>query len=362
MDAIAAQGGQRSDAELAAAKAGGAHHIRSLDGVRALSIMLVLAGHLLPLGPKALQLNEAAASTGMALFFILSGFLITRLLLENNTLFDFLVKRLARIAPLAVLFAFVVFVFFNRDLGALGRELSFTLNYHPEAINRFNPHLWSLCVEVQFYLIMGLLFRFARPAAPLAILGLCGLVTVLKVIAHDPWSMRTELRGDELLAGSLLCLSVSGVFGDHARLWRRIEPFTPVLAVLLLLSGRPGLGPLDYGRAYLAMLLVGSVLVTRRAWLARALASRPMAYIAKISYALYIIHMGVWAAVTGRLGMGSTIGRMLVQRPITFAVTIPLAHLSTAYYETPWIAFGRKVIAAARRRRAGPAKAMSRAV
>ena len=350
-----------TEPDRAAVKAGGVHHIKALDGVRALSIILVISGHLLPLGPKVLQLNEAAASSGMALFFILSGFLITRLLIENNNLFEFLVKRLARIVPLAFLFMAVVFFFFDRNLTALWRELSFTLNDYPEAIDTFNPHLWSLCVEVQFYLVMGLLFRFARPAAPFVIVGLCLLVTVLKVIAHDPWSMRTELRGDELLAGSLLYMSVSGLFGDHGRLWRRIEPFTPVLAVLLLLSSRAGMGPLDYVRAYLAMLLVGSVLVTRRMWLAKALASRPMAYIARISYALYIIHMGAWAAVTGKLGMGSTIGRMLVQRPITFAITLPLAHLSTVYYEAPWIAFGRRIVAFSRRLRGGPVKVASQA-
>ena len=324
-----------TEPDRAAVKAGGVHHIKALDGVRALSIILVISGHLLPLGPKVLQLNEAAASSGMALFFILSGFLITRLLIENNNLFEFLVKRLARIVPLAFLFMAVVFFCFDRNLTALWRELSFTLNDYPEAIDTFNPHLWSLCVEVQFYLVMGLLFRFARPAAPFVIVGLCLLVTVLKVIAHDPWSMRTELRGDELLAGSLLYMSVSGLFGDHGRLWRRIEPFTPVLAVLLLLSSRAGMGPLDYVRAYLAMLLVGSDAWRRGGHVAGAGVGAPGPWPTspRISYALYIIHMGAWAAVTGKLGMGSTIGRMLVQRPLTFAITIPLAHLSTFYYE-----------------------------
>ncbi len=321
-------------------------HIKTLDGVRATSILLVLAGHLLPLGPKALQINEAAASGGMALFFILSGFLITRLLMDDNDLTNFMVKRLARIVPLAWLFMALVFVLFNRDLAALASEMSFTLNYHTGAINTFNPHLWSLCVEVQFYIAMGVIFRFFRRPAPYIVLGLCLLITALKLIAHDPYSMQTQLRGDELLAGSLLYMSVSGAFGDHGPIWRRLERFTPALAILLFLSARPGLGLLDYIRAYAAALLVGSVLFTRQAWLSHALSSRPMAYIAKISYALYIIHIGAAAGAAAVLGVSSKLTLYLVQRPITFVATFIFAHLSTLYYEAPWNAFGRALIRA----------------
>jgi peptidoglycan/LPS O-acetylase OafA/YrhL len=54
-----------------------------LDGLRAISILLVLAAHMLPLGPKVLRLNETAGPMGMSLFFALSGFLITSGLREN---------------------------------------------------------------------------------------------------------------------------------------------------------------------------------------------------------------------------------------------------------------------------------------
>ena len=55
----------------------------ALDGLRAISILLVLACHMLPLGPKVLQLNEAAGAMGMSLFFALSGFLIVSGLIYN---------------------------------------------------------------------------------------------------------------------------------------------------------------------------------------------------------------------------------------------------------------------------------------
>src|ERR1700720_3445780 len=52
------------------------HGVPALDGLRAMSIILVLAAHLLPLGPKVLHLNSTAGPMGMSLFFALSGYLI----------------------------------------------------------------------------------------------------------------------------------------------------------------------------------------------------------------------------------------------------------------------------------------------
>src|ERR1700692_4978158 len=86
-----------------------------LDGLRAISILLVLACHLLPLGPKVLRLNETAGAMGMSLFFALSGFLITTGLIKNPDIHEFMVRRLARILPLAYAFTIVVFLIFSLD-------------------------------------------------------------------------------------------------------------------------------------------------------------------------------------------------------------------------------------------------------
>jgi len=68
-----------------------------LDGWRGISIGLVMAAHLLPLGPKFMQLNHVAGVLGMVIFFILSGFLITRLLLSQPPIAHFLIRRFFRI-------------------------------------------------------------------------------------------------------------------------------------------------------------------------------------------------------------------------------------------------------------------------
>ena len=62
------------------------NRFQSLDGWRGLSILFVLAGHLLPLGPKSWQMNSSVAAAGMAVFFILSGFLITNILFRREVL------------------------------------------------------------------------------------------------------------------------------------------------------------------------------------------------------------------------------------------------------------------------------------
>lgn len=84
-----------------AATASTGTHLAVLDGWRGISILAVLATHLLPLGPKPWGLNETFGPFGMALFFTLSGFLITRFLLHNDSITDFLIRRFFRVVPLA---------------------------------------------------------------------------------------------------------------------------------------------------------------------------------------------------------------------------------------------------------------------
>src|SRR5450631_310914 len=86
-------------------------HIPVLDGWRGISILCVLAGHMLPLGPKFLQFNAMIATTGMSLFFILSGFLIVSMLVRKDNVAAFLVRRVCRIVPLAWAFLIVVLSF-----------------------------------------------------------------------------------------------------------------------------------------------------------------------------------------------------------------------------------------------------------
>lgn len=126
-------------------------HIAVLDGWRAISILLVLAAHLLPLGPGSWGLNGAAELLGMSLFFCLSGFLITTNLACNPSIRDFVVRRLARILPLAYLAIAIGFTVFHASGETYLVYLLFIENYLHSYSVHYASHFWSLCVEVHFY-------------------------------------------------------------------------------------------------------------------------------------------------------------------------------------------------------------------
>ena len=132
----------------------------ALDGWRGISILFVLAGHLLPLGPSALQLNATVATSGMALFFILSGFLITNQLLKDQTISVFFVRRLSRIVPLAWLVLILSLVLTDASKHQWFSNLLFYSNWPPISLFSGISHFWSLCLEMQFYFGIALLVLF----------------------------------------------------------------------------------------------------------------------------------------------------------------------------------------------------------
>lgn len=313
-------------------KAGVAHRARLpvLDGWRAVSILLVLAAHMLPVGPKFLKLNGAAGSMGMALFFTLSGFLIVRFLAEGMSIGSFAARRLTRIVPLSWTAIFLLTVMGNVDGGIVLRYLSFTANLPPIAALPGGEQLWSLCVEMQFYAAVVLLCLSPGRRGLYLIPFLCVVVTGLKIAADEKVSIITWYRVDEILAGGTVALIYCGWFGEWPRRFLGRLSVWPML-VFLLVTSHSLTGPLQYLRAYAGAAVVGVSLFNTPQLLAPVLQSRAMAYIADISYALYIFHgvlLSTW------LASGEKLARYL-KRPLLFAALFLLAHLSTFYFERP---------------------------
>ena len=127
-----------------------AERFEVLDGIRGISILLVLACHMLPLGPKSLQINTWAGSLGMSLFFPLSGFLITTTLMKHSDVVAFLIRRIFRIVPLAWLAAIIVFLIQGADIPSIWRTLLFVINYDEPLMVPGTVHFWSLCVAVSY--------------------------------------------------------------------------------------------------------------------------------------------------------------------------------------------------------------------
>lgn len=318
----------------------GSGHIRELDGVRGVSILLVLATHLLPLGPKALQLNAMTGLMGMSLFFCLSGFLITRFLWDNPDVQVFLVRRLARILPLLALYAVLVLGLVLGRWDAVWGALTATLNYRDALLFEGSAHLWSICVELHFYLGIALAVALAGrrgfwivPMATLAVLA-------WRIHAGAHASIRSHERIDEILVGSLLALAMA--CPDHPlaralRVWS-VRAFWPALA-LWLASCHPLGGDLAYLRPHAAMLVVAGLICRPEGALRRAARHGALAWVAGISYALYIWHP---AMALGWLGTGGGFTRYLIKRPITFAASFAVSWASTRYFEARFIKLARR--------------------
>jgi peptidoglycan/LPS O-acetylase OafA/YrhL len=150
-------------------------------------------------------------------------------------------------------------------------------------------HFWSLCVEMQFYLGIALLVVMFGKKGLMLVPALCIAITLYRVSDGVHIAVNTYYRLDEILAGSILALAYHDRLGN--RLKTIIGKINPLLtALLFMVSCHPDSDWLNYFRPYLGAMLVGWTLINREAALSRLLDNKPLAYIAAISYALYVIH------------------------------------------------------------------------
>lgn len=316
----------------------GEHRFAMLDGWRALSILLVLAGHLLPLGMGG-PINGAVAAMGMAIFFTLSGFLITRFLSKPGAdVRVFIIRRFFRIVPLAWLAMAIAIPLAGGSAAEWIANFLFYANLPPFHLVYTGSHLWSLCVEMQFYVGVAILVALFGQRGLYALPILCLATTGMRIATGTHISIVTWLRIDEILAGATLSLAYAGWFGAWPmRILGRISPY--LLLPLVLLSSSEIAGPVDYLRPYLTAAMVGASLVRAPRRLAWLFEHRWAGYVATVSYALYIIH-GVLRMTW--LGDGHGLAKYL-KRPLLFAATFALAHVSTFWFEQPCIAFAKRI-------------------
>jgi peptidoglycan/LPS O-acetylase OafA/YrhL len=308
---------------------------QALDGWRGISILLVLAGHLFPLGPKSLNVNESVAALGMAIFFTLSGFLITTTLLHRSSVSEFLIRRLCRIVPLAWAFTLVALWLAKAPFAYYFAQLLFFSNLPPFWLTDYTGHLWSLGVEMQFYLAIALVFAIFGRRGLSVIPVVCLVVTAHRIETHTLVSIVTTLRVDEILAGGILALLCNTSQMPYIR--RFLTWVNPLaLLVLAIAASNKLAGPLDYLRPYIVSALVGSTLFHQGRAI-EYLKGKRLAYIATISFALYILHPIVeW----GWLGSGPLVVKYAKRIP-ELALIFGLAHISTFYFEDFWIKKGK---------------------
>ncbi|TDX19612.1 acyltransferase family protein [Rhodovulum visakhapatnamense] len=309
-------------------------HLQELDGFRAFSILAVLACHMLPLGPAPWQLNVTAGYMGMSVFFALSGFLISRFLWDRPDVKVFLIRRTARIMPLVLLVSFIYTVLLQHRLDSFAAANLYVLNYWHSAIIPYISPLWSLGVEMHFYLGIALAVLFFGRRGFVLVPVAAAVVMALRVEHNVFGAIGTHFRIDEILSGSMLALAFIHRRNRYlTRFWTVLPALFWPLVLLWLLSCWPPSGALGYMRPYLAAGMIGSVLAMRKgSWQAGLLSHRILAYIATISFALYVWHSPFrhdWFASGGEWDI------YLVKRPLGILAAFALAHLSTFYFERP---------------------------
>lgn len=307
-----------------------------LDGLRATSILMVLSAHMLPLGPRILQLNHSAGAMGMALFFALSGFLITSNLLKNQNIAGFFVRRIMRIVPLAYLYLFTVYVAIQYKPAMFVGNLWFIENYSHHLLDEWNAHFWSLCVEIHFYVAIGCFVLLLGSRGIWIVVPACLAITLLRAHNGAYIDIRTHLRVDEILVGACVAL----FFHRGWLNFKAPSPWFGAAIGLWFVTSSEFSGSMQYFRPYATAAVLSFALCMKPSRVKSILESEVARYIAGISYALYVIHP---ATVHGWMNEGSTAVRYLLKRPISLIMTFFLAHLSTYYWESRWIQLAKRV-------------------
>jgi len=293
---------------------------------------------MLPLGPKWLELNSMVAAAGLSIFFCLSGFLIVSILLRNSNVLSFFVRRLFRILPLAWVALLAILLAEQAKTNAWYSNLLFYANLFPHTLMENGQHFWSLSVEVQFYMAVGLAVVALGSRGLFLVPVTCVAVTVARVIFGEEFSIVTWFSVDQILAGGTLALFMNlSPFAHAARKWP--SSVTLLLIPALFLTSHELLGPTNYLRPYVTALLIYSTVYPRGGVLQAALESKPLSYLARTSYALYVIHPLTYA---GWLGEGDVLIRY-TKRLFSFGLTFVAAHLSSAYYEKYWNDLGHRL-------------------
>jgi peptidoglycan/LPS O-acetylase OafA/YrhL len=330
--------------------------IAELDGLRGLAALLILAHHY---KPAFVPCGWAAVD----LFFVLSGFLITTIILrdgqEPQFLRNFYIRRGLRIWPIYYL-AILALLLAGRwlpqanDPGGLPYALVYAQNlprYWSGRSPEFSPylaHTWSLAVEEQFYLLWPALVLLVGPRRLLgaALALLAGSVVARSAGLH--WWLLLA-RGDGLALGAILAALRHNRERPGPALRNALIAIglaaTGYLAVLGTIGGLAQHGPPRWPSAtLLAVNLLGFAavgLVCQGAGgRAFAVLRRPrLVYLGQISYGLYLYHFIIMVLgddLAKRLGMG---GRPFWREALMLGCTFGLAALSWRFVERPLLAW-----------------------
>jgi peptidoglycan/LPS O-acetylase OafA/YrhL len=366
-----------------------ARRLDAVDGLRAVAMTMVIAQHsgLLPFG-----------WTGVWLFYVISGFVITRGFLAEAGAFAsrrsqiaaFMTRRLFRIVPAYAVYVVLVMAALSfTDIESITAELPYLLTFTFNWRMIFGDgsfsgigHLWTISVEEQFYILFPLLFlwvsrdRFVRIA--LVVVALTPVVRygfglLLSAAGADPGAIAFAIYAssfgqfDSFLAGAMLAIAGSRIRRDPVIAHRLFAAAIAALAVYCLtfvavnvvLRGATGVDALRnvisgilYGEGREAVVYTVMAMVAAAAIAAVLVPGRPatvlsipaLAFVGRLSYGGYLYHALVLLLLG--LALGGPVSSMPVPVRIgaflvTLALSVLAAWLSALLFERRMIRLGR---------------------
>jgi peptidoglycan/LPS O-acetylase OafA/YrhL len=327
--------------------------IVELDGLRGFAALMVVVSHYV--GEPAHGIRAVALGwLGVNIFFVLSGFLIGSIILEQHAqpgfFKRFYLKRAARIVPVY----FVVFVLAIFAAGATTGHVWSDHPFSPFVYGSFTTNFfmsfsgadggtwlkptWTLAVEEQFYLLLPLLIVFTPRRFLVWVLGALWLGAIGFRIAFaggNPIAALSLLpcRMDLLLSGVLIALAQRRFDLSRYRMALRIAPLAAAIGLLLVAALTPARYFTLFSGSITSIGIAGFLLAIMHGAPEGARFRAPwLRYFGQISYALYLVHQPVSGLLHGLLLNGAPD----VATPAQIAVTILSAGVSVALAAASW--------------------------
>lgn len=340
-----------------------------LDGLRGISILLVYLHHIYyPLMPRGFF--------GVDIFFVLSGFLITSLLVQewsregSISLKDFYIRRVLRLMPALFLLILIIGGFaliFNKRPTETYQGIWLSLSYASNwlyAFGYFSPHnplgiTWSLAIEEQFYLIWPLLFtlvlrfKLGRRWILYILTLLIALIPLHRNILEEQGASifrlyyASDTRADTLLIGCLVGLLISWNLLPHDRRFEILMRSLAAVAVIFL-GYLVGTTSWTYftlcrwgGHTLVAIsiaLILAVVITSPPKFALSVLRFAPLVWIGRISYGLYLWHWPARWFIYPKNGLPSSAGQLLT----VVVLSLSLTTLSYYFVEKPFLRWKKR--------------------
>jgi peptidoglycan/LPS O-acetylase OafA/YrhL len=327
--------------------------VPALDGIRGVAVLCVLAAHLAPGRARGMFL-------GVDLFFVVSGFLITSVLLESASgggLRAFYSRRIVRLVPAllgGVLLAAVLRPVIGWQQGPFGYDVARALTYTTDLLapahhaSSLIP-TWSLGVEEQFYLLWApvVVLALARTSARRSVLISLVLVATFAAVRFVlTWRtvggayIRPWTSFDQLLVGAALCMAIraypAALARWAARSWAVASCVVVAIGVMLAAHTTDDRFLYRGGFTVLGLAVAGviaRVMLPGPSRTRRLLESRPLTWTGRRSYGIYLLQgplIRAWDALRAPRPVASA---------IAVALTLAAADASWTFVEAPLLAW-----------------------